>query len=134
MTNHPNRNWRSRWTVDLPTHTVTHRDGWVFQFAPAENEPGAYDGRCIAHPEMTTAVIQQAARIAREAGDVYGEAREAEREKRGRGRPRTVGGKNVNIYLDADSIERAKRLGDGSVSQGIRRALQAAADEGDENS
>lgn len=132
MTNHPNRNWRSRWTVDLSSHTVTHRDGWVFQFAAAA-EPGAYDGRCTAHPEMTTAVIQQAARIAREASDIYGEAREAEREKRGRGRPRTVGGRNVNIYLDESSIARAKRLGDGSISEGIRRALKAA-DEGDENS
>lgn len=25
MVNHPNRNWRNRWTVDLTARTVTHK-------------------------------------------------------------------------------------------------------------
>ena len=33
-------------------------------------------------------------------------------------------GRNVNTYLDAETISLATRIGDGNVSQGIRRALQ----------
>lgn len=33
------------------------------------------------------------------------------------------GGKRVNIYLDPESLRRAKILGKGNVSEGIRRAL-----------
>lgn len=40
------------------------------------------------------------------------------------GRPAEMeGGKRVNVYLDAQSLARAARLGDGNVSEGIRRAL-----------
>lgn len=78
MANHPNRNWRSRWSINLETATATHRDGWVFAFSPDAGEPGAFDGRCIGQPDpLTEAHIAQAARIAREAGDIYIEAREA---------------------------------------------------------
>lgn len=76
MTNHPNRNWRARWTVDLASATATHRDGWAFKFSVARDSPGAFDGRCIAQPSpLTPEHTAQAARIAREAGDIYGEAR-----------------------------------------------------------
>lgn len=37
--------------------------------------------------------------------------------------PEMEGGKRVNVYLDATSLARAARLGDGNVSEGIRRAL-----------
>lgn len=47
-------------------------------------------------------------------------------EKRPVGRPADVGGKRVQVYLDAESIAIATRLGDGNVSEGIRRALKAA--------
>ena len=78
MPNHPNRGWRSRWTINLETATATHRDGWVFEFSPAADTDGAFDGRCIGQPNpMTEAHIAQAARIAREAGDAYIEARQA---------------------------------------------------------
>ena len=78
MTNHPNRGWRARWSIDLETSTVTHRDGWMFQFHPVLGEAGAFDGTCIAQPDpMTTEHMQRAARIAREAGDIYIEARNA---------------------------------------------------------
>jgi len=76
MTNHPNRGWRSRWTVDLGTATAAHRDGWRFRFAPDAAEDGAFDGECIGQPEpLTTEHMRDAARIAREAGEVYMEAR-----------------------------------------------------------
>jgi hypothetical protein len=40
------------------------------------------------------------------------------------GRPAEMeSGKRVNVYLDGPSIERAKSLGDGNVSEGIRKAL-----------
>jgi len=36
------------------------------------------------------------------------------------------GGRKVNTYLDADSIAIATRLGNGNVSEGIRKALKQA--------
>lgn len=76
MTNHPNRGWRSRWTVDLEANTATHRDGWRFAFKPVVDQAGAFDGECVAQPSpLTPAHITQAARIAREAGDIFMEAR-----------------------------------------------------------
>ena len=36
------------------------------------------------------------------------------------------GGKKVNTYLDAESIAIATRLGNGNVSEGIRKALKSA--------
>jgi hypothetical protein len=33
---------------------------------------------------------------------------------------------NVNVRLDAAELARAKALGDGNASEGIRRALKAA--------
>lgn len=76
MVNHPNRGWRARWSIDLDTATATHRDGWVFKFTPAPDEPGAFDGACIAQPSPLPDA-QHVARIAREAGDIYIEARRA---------------------------------------------------------
>ncbi len=43
------------------------------------------------------------------------------------GRPSEMeGGKRVNVYLDADSLEIASVLGKGNVSEGIRKALSKA--------
>ena len=47
-----------------------------------------------------------------------------EQQKKQRGRPKVVGGRDVKVYLDDESIEKAKRLGYGSVSEGIRIALR----------
>lgn len=45
------------------------------------------------------------------------------------GRPAEMeGGKRVNVYLDAESLEIAANLGNGNVSAGIRAALTRAAD------
>ena len=44
------------------------------------------------------------------------------------GRPSNMsGGKKVNTYLDAESIAIATSLGNGNVSEGIRKALKIAA-------
>jgi hypothetical protein len=76
VVNHPNRGWRSRWTVDLEAATATHRDGWVFQFAPDSDEADAFDGDCIGRPDpIMPEHLREAARIAREAGDIFIEAR-----------------------------------------------------------
>ena len=76
MVNHPNRGWRSRWSIDLETATVTHRDGWVFKFAPVSGEVGEFDGKCVGQPSaITQEMIHDAQRIAREAGNIYIEAR-----------------------------------------------------------
>ena len=78
MANHPNRGWRSRWSIDLETATATHRDGWVFKFEPAAGQAGAFDGKCIAKPsQLTPEHLAKAQRIASEAGDIYIEARNA---------------------------------------------------------
>ena len=40
------------------------------------------------------------------------------------GRPEEMdGGKRVNVYLDAASLERARDIGNGNISEGIRLAL-----------
>lgn len=50
-------------------------------------------------------------------------------QRRSAGRPHELaGGKRVNVYLDAASLERAAKLGRGNVSEGIRVALSASAD------
>lgn len=78
MANHPNRGWRSRWSVNLETATASHRDGWVFKFSQTAGEPGAFDGECIEQPALLAPEhISQVARVAREAGDIYIEARNA---------------------------------------------------------
>lgn len=42
------------------------------------------------------------------------------------GRPAELeGGKRVNVYLDAESLSIASKIGDGNVSDGIRKALRA---------
>ena len=48
-------------------------------------------------------------------------------EKRRIGRPSSVEGKRVQVYLDAASLEAAAKLGHGKVSNGIRQALKIAA-------
>ena len=45
------------------------------------------------------------------------------------GRPEEMdGGKRVNVYLDAASLERARDIGNGNISEGIRIALAMAKD------
>lgn len=37
--------------------------------------------------------------------------------------PKLQGGKRINVYLDSGSLDIADALGDGNISEGIRRAL-----------
>lgn len=42
------------------------------------------------------------------------------------GRPRlTTPNKRANLYLDAETLAKAKQLGDGSASKGVKRAVAA---------
>lgn len=41
-------------------------------------------------------------------------------------RPATIDARRVNVTLDAETIERAKALGDGNLSAGIREAVRRA--------
>lgn len=76
MVSHPNRGWRARWTVDLEAATAEHRDGWTFRFEPVEGAPGVFDGECVAQPDpFKPEHMHDAARIAREAGEIFVEAR-----------------------------------------------------------
>ena len=79
MSNHPNRNWRRRWTVDKAAMNATHDSGLVVQFRATDD--GGYDGEIIAGmPELSrstdvaTSQAQRLARLLREAGEVMGEA------------------------------------------------------------
>ena len=75
---HDNRNWQRRWTVDFESQTATHVDGWVFKFERGEEDGQVFfDGRLIAQPQnLTPEKIKNAARIAREAGEVWNRARD----------------------------------------------------------
>lgn len=70
--------WQARWRVDLSTCTATHDSGLVFRFR--QTEPGIWDGEgefseewaAAARQRMNPSDLQKhAARLAREAGDVY---------------------------------------------------------------
>lgn len=63
--------------MNLKAGTASHRDGWVFAFAPADDDSTATDGRCVIAPEACAAQASQAGRIAREAGDILAEAMRA---------------------------------------------------------
>lgn len=48
------------------------------------------------------------------------------------GRPLMLsGGRNVSLYLDDDTIDAARRIGNGNVSYGVRIAVAAMASSGD---
>lgn len=117
---------RTASTVNLKAGTASHRDGWVFAFAPADDDPTATDGRCVAAPDSSAVQASQVSRIAREAGDIFAEAMRTTGRRRGAGRPRSVGGRRIQLYLDDDSLQTAAQLGDGNISLGIRQALRLA--------
>lgn len=82
MTSHPNRGWRSRWTVDRAKQEARHGpSGLVVRFYRAPDVP-ARDGAALNGQEVVAALIerhgQQAAarmlaRLMREAGDIFAE-------------------------------------------------------------
>lgn len=55
---------------------------------------------------------------------------ENEKQKRPVGAPpKMKDGRKMHVYLDAATIEIAQRLGDGNISEGIRKAVAAYKDE-----
>jgi hypothetical protein len=45
--------------------------------------------------------------------------------KRHQGRPQELAeGKRVNVYLDAETLSRAKEIGHGNLSEGLRKAIK----------
>lgn len=56
-------------------------------------------------------------------GDGYRDGFAGQPPKRAPGRPTTLGAKPRNVTLDDDRVAFAKQLGDGNLSEGIRRAL-----------
>jgi hypothetical protein len=75
VANHPNRGWRSRWSVDVGNRTATHREGWVFKFNIVENNGEkilAYE--CIGKPDTHTPGLEtKFERVAQEALNIYRE-------------------------------------------------------------
>lgn len=64
------------WTVDLTAKTVAHKDGWFFEFTQVSE--GIFDGRLVKQPaNLTPNQIRAAARIAREAGEAWEQARKS---------------------------------------------------------
>jgi hypothetical protein len=43
-----------------------------------------------------------------------------------KGRPSVIKGRRVNTYLDEASLNTARALGNGKISEGIRKALKLA--------
>lgn len=96
MPNHPNRNWRKKWSVDVDQLTTTHTLGLVVFFSPVD-QPTPTPNGCIcwtldgqvyqgaaqgvdnlANKLLTTMTVVQAekqlARLLREAGELMAEA------------------------------------------------------------
>jgi len=61
-----------------------------------------------------------------DAAEILQEYYRLKRKSSGVGAPAKMeGGRRMNVYLDKVSILKAKTLGDGNVSEGIRKALNA---------
>ena len=75
MTNHPNRNWRKKWQVDLSTCRAIHSTGLIVEFK--QSPDGGWDGtsqncRDI-FQEINQDTATRLARLLSEAGDIYKE-------------------------------------------------------------
>ena len=49
---------------------------------------------------------------------------EVQAQSRPRGRPATLGGRQRCVTLDDETVEHARIIGEGNISEGIRRAIQ----------
>lgn len=74
--NHPNRNWRSKWSVSTHDLTATHQPtGLVVQFQQAEGgKPGELDGRIPDGTPIAPDWVGGLPRLLSEAGDIMAEA------------------------------------------------------------
>ena len=79
MTNHPNRNWRNRWQVDLAACCATHKPtGIIVTFEMSSD--GDYIDSKVKQLDKINEMLSQGgitanalARLMREAGDIYKE-------------------------------------------------------------
>lgn len=79
MTNHPNRGWRKRWTVDAARREARHGPtGLVVRFEP--HPDGSHEGTSPNGPEVFAALraeygadeaVRRIARLMRESGEIY---------------------------------------------------------------
>jgi len=60
------------WTVNIGERTATHDNGMVVRFDPADDTPGAWDGK-IFQPSIVQVPLDASslARMMREAGDAF---------------------------------------------------------------
>lgn len=118
MTNHENR---GRITVDP--------DGKWQLYAPAL-PPGTVALGTVTRPDGDTGALIRFERTGRYAQLNAGAVRMLDGRKVSgalgtAGRPEEIGARRINVTLDEATIERARAIGDGNVSAGIRRAVQA---------
>lgn len=60
------------WTINTSGRTATHDNGLVVRFAPADDTPGAWEGKIIGDiPASIPLDASAIARIMREAGDAF---------------------------------------------------------------
>lgn len=86
MTNHPNRGWRSRWTVDSVRCEARHGpSGLVVRFQP--HPEGGWAGEPTNGEDVFAGIVQvhgdraasMVARLMREAGEIFGERHDQHR-------------------------------------------------------
>lgn len=84
----------------------------------------------VTHPDGETGALVRFAKTGRYGSVIAGAVRSVDGRKVAaalgtHGRPpEMVEGRRLNVYLDAQSLDTAARLGDGNVSEGIRIALK----------
>lgn len=91
MANHPRRNWRKQWTVDLEARQARHElTGAVVQFGTSPDPSGRVPpastllnrlevARNLDQQHGQAAAVQMLARLVRDAADVYHRATHADR-------------------------------------------------------
>lgn len=67
MANHPNRNWRRRWSVDLDANEARHTSGLTVRFQAQPD--GSWQSVVIAQGQPIDS--RALARLTREAGDIF---------------------------------------------------------------
>ncbi len=69
LVNHPNRNWRRRWTVDVPAREARHENGLVVRFT---RDSQGWLGDAVAGVDTVNPL--DAATLMRQAGEVFEKA------------------------------------------------------------
>ena len=76
MANHPRRNWRKQWTVDLAARLARHEPtGTVIHFGELDPGPSPQVVRTLVQQHGAAAAVQMVQRLVREATEVYQRAK-----------------------------------------------------------